>query len=677
MKSRLPTCLGAVLFLPAAAGLAQAERTHDITIDDYFSQTTVSRIALSPDGSTAAWVEGRWHEPDEGRFYELWTVDIETKATKRLTFERSRVSSPQWSPDGATLFFAAKFESEGEKKPPRDGNWQVWRIARDGGGLTPVTQVKDGIGSYRLAADGSAIFYTRHKENVIEAWSELRKQFKKDLKFGHGVHEVSELWKLDLTSWREQKLVDETRYIRYFDVSPDGSRIAMITDPDELLITHEGQSEVDIFSIETGEIERLHDALWRDEAPSPYGWLEDPCWSSDSRYLGFSIAFDGYPTWLFAVQWDDEGRAEIKKIERPEGVEANGNLTWIPDTHRLAFRGETRAREHIYALSVDGEADALTEGDVAVSAFDFSANQQLLTVQSGLDYSGEIFFRSPSHKPERLTNLNPQIDTWKLPKVSLVQWQGANGDEVEGVLELPPDYEEGQQLPLIVAIHGGPKGMSKLPMQFWIYGRFAFAAKGYAVLMPNYRGSTGYGDEFMVELIGRENDIEVEDIQKGVDHLIELGIADPDRLGVMGWSNGGYLTNCLIATNRFKAASSGAGVFDMGIQWGEEDTPGHVINYVEGLPWEKPEAYRKASPMYHFKPGIQTATLIHVGEKDERTPATHSRALHRALHYYLDAPCELLVYPGEPHSLGKRKHRLAKMKWDHAWFDRYLKGENK
>ncbi|MFT5469063.1 MAG: dipeptidyl aminopeptidase/acylaminoacyl peptidase [Verrucomicrobiales bacterium] len=668
MNSRLISILTATILAPAAAGLAQ--RTHDITIEDYFTQSSVFSIALSPDGSTAAWVEGRWHAEDEGRFSELWVVDVETKNRKRLTFERSRVSSPQWSPDGATIYFAGSFKSEGEKAPPRDGKSQVWRIGADGSGLTPVTHVEDGIAGFQLAGDGSAIFYNKHKEHTIDEWAELRKEFK-TLEFGHGVHKISELWKLDLTSWREEKLVDAERYIRYFAVSPDNARIAMITDPDELLITHEGQSKVEILHVSSGEIESLPDELWRDDAPSPYGWLGDPCWSSDSRYLGFSIGFDGFPTWIYAAQWDDEGRPAIEKLKRPEGVEVNGGLAWIPGTHQLAFHGEIRAREHAYSVSLNGESKALTEGDLAVGGFDFSDDQQLLTLQSGLDYSDDLFFEA-----ERLTNLNPQIDTWKLPKTSLVQWQGANGDEVEGILELPPGYEEGQQLPLIVAIHGGPKGMSKLPMQFWIYGRAAFAAKGYAVLMPNYRGSTGYGDKFMVELIGHENEIEVEDILKGVDHVIEIGIADPKKLGVMGWSNGGYLTNCLVATNRFQAASSGAGVFDMGIQFGEEDTPGHVINYVEGLPWEKPEEYRKASPMYALKPGITTATLIHVGEKDQRVPATHSRALHRALHHYIKAPCELLIYPGEPHGLGKRKHRLAKMKWDHAWFDRYLKGED-
>jgi len=174
-------------------------------------------------------------------------------------------------------------------------------------------------------------------------------------------------------------------------------------------------------------------------------------------------------------------------------------------------------------------------------------------------------------------------------------------------------------------------------------------------------------------LIGRENDIEVADILSGTEHLIAEGIAAHGRIGVMGWSNGGYLTNCVLTARPelFAAASSGAGVLDMVIQWGVEDTPGHVINFAQGLPWEVPDHYREASPLYELDK-VRTPTLIHVGGNDPRVPPAHSRALYRALHHYLDVPCELVVYPDEPHGLTKRKNRLAKMKWDLAWLAMYL-----
>jgi dipeptidyl aminopeptidase/acylaminoacyl peptidase len=250
-------------------------------------------------------------------------------------------------------------------------------------------------------------------------------------------------------------------------------------------------------------------------------------------------------------------------------------------------------------------------------------------------------------------------------------------EEVEGILELPPDYQPGKPLPMIVELHGGPTSATPYCLQFWIYGRTLMPAKGYALLSPNYRGSTGYGRKFMTDLVGRENQIEVEDILKGVDAMVERGIADPLRLGVMGWSNGGFLTNCVITqTDRFKAASSGAGILDMVIQWGSEDTPGHVNNYMRGFPWEKPDAYRKASPVFSLDK-VKTPTLIHVGGSDPRCPPAHSRGLNRALEYYMKVPTELVVYPGESHSLTKYKNRKAKMEWDLAWFERYLLGKEK
>jgi dipeptidyl aminopeptidase/acylaminoacyl peptidase len=283
----------------------------------------------------------------------------------------------------------------------------------------------------------------------------------------------------------------------------------------------------------------------------------------------------------------------------------------------------------------------------------------------------------------RLTNVNPQVDTWKLPQISLVTWKSTDGVEVEGVLELPPDYTPDKgKLPLVVEIHGGPSDSTRFYLQYWIYGRTLFPAKGYALLSPNYRGSTGYGDKFQTELVGRENDIDVQDVLSGALAMIERGIGDPDRLGVMGWSNGGFLVDTIITTKefngqaapQFKAASSGAGVVDQLMQWGVEDTPGHVINFMRGLPWERTEAYIKASAAYKLG-NVTTPTLIHVGEKDTRVPAVHSRTLYRALKDYVKVPTALLVYPGAGHGLTVYNHRKAKMEWDLAWFDRYLLGK--
>ena len=287
----------------------------------------------------------------------------------------------------------------------------------------------------------------------------------------------------------------------------------------------------------------------------------------------------------------------------------------------------------------------------------------------------DIFTQGSAGALKQLTTVNPQTESWKLPKLSVVSWKGAGGHPVEGILELPPDFKEGDKVPLVVEIHGGPTTATYFKQQFWIYGRTLLPAHGYAVLCPNYRGSTGYGDKFTTDLIGRENDVEVEDILKGVDGLIERGIADPDKLAVTGWSNGGYLTNCIITkTNRFKAAISGAGIVDAIMEWGANDEPAYAMVFKQGLPWTNPEKYHRASSTYQLG-NIKTPTLIHVGGNDDRCPPGHSKMLYRALKEYVKVPTELIVYPGEGHGLAKYKNRRAKLEWDLAWLDRHVMGK--
>ena len=663
-----------LLILAVSAAFAQTPvRDHDIVYEDYFSQAFIQTVAASPDGQNIAYVEWRWDQQKDGRNRNLWVVNVKTKETLRLTSDVGNEVSPQWSPDNQTIYFVGHYKIEGEENPPSDGSAQIWKIRLDGTELKAVTQLDGGIDDYRISEDGSTLYYTVSKDDLIGEWKDLRSEYQGDLEFGHGINTVSEIWKLNLTTWRTEKIVDEKRYIGYFEVSPDQSRIGMITDVNDLLINHEGWSEVEIYDAETGKVTILDSAPWRNGAPSPYGWLGSPAWSSDSKIFAFSIDYDGYPMQLFTVKFDKSGKTAVRELRKPDGVSAMGGFHWYPGKEVLCFIGDYQARAHVYSIDYNtGKTDNLTPGDVVVDAYDFAGPKgALIANQNTLTYYGDLALYNKG-KSERITRVNPQVDTWKLPQISLVEWKGANGDLVQGVLELPPDYDGNSKLPLIVNLHGGPTMSEHYCFLFWIYGRTALAAKGYAVLCPNYRGSTGYGDKFMTDLIGHENNIDVEDIMTGVDAMIERGIADPERLGVMGWSNGGFLTNCLIPTNRFKAASTGAGVLDMTMQWGEEDTPGHVVNFMQGLPWENPESYRKGSPVYNLKKDLQTAVLIHVGGGDERVPASNSKALHRALYHYLEVPCELVVYPGQGHGLSTYTYRLAKMKWDHAWFDKYL-----
>jgi dipeptidyl aminopeptidase/acylaminoacyl peptidase len=682
----IPRALLACAALLALGGFALAaqppERTHDITIEDYFTQGFIYDCAISPDGRFVALTDLRWDLDANTRHTDVWVANVKTKEMRRLTFDPASDGSPKWSPDGRWVYFTTSRGEEGGT-PPLNKKTQVWKCSVDGGPEVPVTRFKDGVDGFALSEDGRTLYYTRSSEEVEDPWKSLKEKYE-DLEYGRGVCNFSELWALDLETWRAEKLIDENRVIREFAVAPGGARIAMITTPNEELITNEGFSRVDVWDRSTKKVTQPPDALWRAEVPSPYGWIEGLTWSADGSKLAFRVDFDGYPSELLVVHMTG-GAMTAQRLARPGEFSLGGGLAmeWIGTSSDLCFLSEEKARVRVACIrdirpGSQGPCEILTPGEWVAKTFDLTPDGRTLAAALGdVTQPNDIFVAAATGKGklERVTRINPQIDTWKLPQIQIVKWTGANGDEVEGILELPFDYKPGTKLPLHVALHGGPSDADRYYFEYWIYGRGLWPALGWAVFAPNYRGSTGYGDAFMTDLVGAECRIEVEDVLKGVDALIERGIVDPDKMAVSGWSNGGLVTNCIVTqTDRFKAASSGAGVLDMALQWGVEDTPGHVVNFMQGLPWEKPEAYRRASPLYGLQK-VKTPTLIHVGGGDPRVPPANSRALFRGLDFYLKVPSELVVYPGEGHGLNKYTNRKAKVEWDIAWFDRYVLGK--
>jgi dipeptidyl aminopeptidase/acylaminoacyl peptidase len=670
----LPTVL--LLLLAGPAGAEARKRDHNITVDDYFTQADLFACKMAPDGKHVAYVEGRWLKSANDRKTDLWVVECATGKIRRLTHERANDRAPAWSPDGRFVYFLGNRKRDDGKKPPYNGKTQVWRLPLAGGEPLPVTSLDAGVSDFALAPDGRSVYYVVEVEHLADDWKALRQKYKR-IDYGRGINKLSQVWKLDVESWRAEKLIDDHRVVRELAVAPDGMRLAMITTADDKVVSFEGRSRVDVYDALTRKVTPLPDRAYRAEAASAYGWLEDLAWAPDSKRLAFNVIFDGYPAEIIIA---DVTGPSLFKMPRPAGVMIRGYgspLAWRPDG-ALGFLGEEKARVRLMCAHdmEPGKSplfETLTRGNVAAGGFSFAQHDGraalLLNDASSLV---DVYLLDKGQPPKRLTHVNSQADTWKLPQIFIVSWKGARGDTVEGVLELPPDHQPGKKVPLVVEIHGGPTTAAYIGMQFWIYGRTLLPANGYAVLCPNYRGSTGYGDRFLTELIGHENDLDVQDILAGVDALVERGIADPDRLAVSGWSNGGYLTNCILTkTTRFKAAISGAGIIDAILEFGSNDEPAYAVVFKEGLPWTAAARYQRASPSYALGK-VRTPTLIHVGGADERCPPANSRMLFRALHDYNHVPAELLVYPGEPHGLMKYGNRQAKMEWDLAWLKRYV-----
>ena len=674
----LAILLLAALAVPAVPAAAPV-RDHVPDVDDYFTIRNINEIAVSPDGGRVAYVEQRWQGPDERRRTDLWLVAVDGGARTRLSFDHSGTHGLVWAPDGRHLYLAARADG-GEDAPPRDGSSQGLRVDVAAGLWTPVTAVDDGVGDFLLAPDGGTLYYTVTEEELDEEWADLRGAWDM-LDYGHGVRDLDAVRAIDLESWRDREVLAAGRVIREMALSTDGGRLAMIVTDDNELIFKEGWSRVEVLDLDSGSIDVATPEGWRDAHPSPFGWLDDLAWAADGGALAFAVSFDGFATEIFVVDWPADAR--LTRLERPDPWSYEGGLCWRGDGRTLSYIAGDRARQRAVAVrdvrdGRQGRSDDLTPGDVYVEALDYSADGKALAVVMGSPTAlPDIAVIDGRGRARRLTDLNPQAASWILPRIEIVRWTGEDGVPIEGVLETPAGWTAADgPLPTVIELHGGPTSHTGYNLRFWIYGRTLLAGKGYALLSPNYRGSTTFGDAFTAQLVGRENDIEVADILAGVRAMIDRGVADPDRLGVMGWSNGGYLTNCLItaAPTMFKAASSGAGMLDQILQWGQQDTPGHNINYMQGLPWENPDAYHAASPIYGLGE-VTTPTLIHQGGDDDRITPGNSYTLYRSLRHYLKVPVELIVYPGEGHSLTVYDHRKAKMEWDLAWFEKYLLGE--
>ena len=670
-------------FTPFAPLYAQdTARTHDITIDDYFTLSLITTSAISPDGKYVAYSEARWQKSTGDRKSDLWIVDTKTAKSKKLTFDRCNPRGMVWTADSKAIFFLANRKHEGDKQPPFDGKTQVWRMSPNGGGFVAVTQVDGGVEAFALTSDGKELFYLTHYDHTEDEWRDLRSKFGQ-VDYAHGINKASRVWKLDTETWRTEQAVEDGRYIYEMVLTPDGSGLAMITAPDDRVVHFEGKSRVDVWEAAAKKITTIPGECYRKNGRSPYAWIEHVAIAPDGKRVAFNAIWDGYP-------------CEIVLGTRDPGGWKSGLIARPPDCHVLGygspveFRGDNqfwflaekkgRVLPSLYETFESGTSSAVMNPDdkivIQQASTEASLKRRAYVLATPTEFADIYLWEEGMLK--RLTNINPQVATWKLPTLSTVSWKGVSGDAVEGILELPPDYKPGQKVPLVVDIHGGPTTAYYYNRMYgWFSGRTILPARGYAVLCPNYRGSTGYGDKFITDLIGRENDWDVQDILKGVDYLVDKGIADPDKLAVMGWSNGGYLTNCCIThTTRFKAAISGAGIIDAVMEFGANDEPAYSMVFKKGLPWTPGNRYVDASPSWRLDK-VKTPTLIHVGGSDDRCPQGHSKTLYRVLKEYNHVPTELLTYPGEPHSLRKYDSIRAKMEWDGAWLSRYVMGKGK
>jgi dipeptidyl aminopeptidase/acylaminoacyl peptidase len=664
--ARTPTWAAlAVLALLPPAVPGRAAGPPPVTIDDLLRVRNVTDARLAPDGSRVVYVVAV-PDPDGGRYHtNLWLVPAQGGEPLQLTNGPRRDDTPRWSPDGKTIAFVSD----------RDGSPQVWLIATGGGEARKLSDAPGGVKDLDWSPDGQVIAFLAADSDPPE---ELRRQHEHDdVLLVDQDPKRDRLYALDVAGGRVRTLTAGPEQVLSFSWSPDGRAIAFAYRPTPRLADL-FQVDLAVVTVADGKLRQL---VQRD------GLDALPKWSPDGKSIAF-VSHDGKFDWIgdtyLCLVPAEGGQPCVLSRDFDEVIPwgSPDAVTWSPDGKELLFAARQRLTDQFFALEVEtGKVRQLTNGRRCYGHLSLSRDgARLAFLVDEPERPPEVHVADRADfQPRRLTTTNPHLDGRSFGAVEPVRWKAKDGLEIEGLLIRPVGHSPEAGPPLLTYVHGGPQGgfAQAFTPQRWPavqaepYPVQALAGLGYAVFCPNPRGSGGYGQKFRAANVKDWGHGDFDDIQAGIDHLVREGLADPDRLGIMGWSYGGYMTAWTIGqTNRFKAASCGAGVTNLVSMYGQTDIQPFLERYLGDVPWKANGVYEKCSPMTHAG-RIRTPTLIQHGDKDARVPLAQAQELYQALRKN-GVPVEFAVYPREGHILGEPKHQADALRRNVAWFDRYL-----
>jgi dipeptidyl aminopeptidase/acylaminoacyl peptidase len=648
-----------VLLLAILAVGALHAQTKVPTIDQLIELKRPGAVALSPDGTRVAYTvtETNW---DENAYEtEIFLARADSTQPIQLTRGKKSSTSPAWSPDGRWIAFVSD----------RTDKRQLYLIAPDGGEPRTVTDV-DGVGSFAWSPDGSKIAFTM-TDPVSDASKERDKQYgafevvDEDYRMTH-LH-VIDVDPAASEPAKPRRLTSGAFTVGSFSWSPDNAAIAFDhrVDPNA---NNSHTGDISVLTVADGAIRKLV------TQPGPDS---RPVWSPDGRQIAFQSAMQN--EWFYysnnRIALIPAAGGAIKSIS--DGFDEQPSLIdWAPDG--IYFSGLEKTSSHIYRLDpASGRYTALNPAGTSAGGFSFNRDfSSVAFVSSDAKRFPEVHIAKTASmaSARMLTSFGDQIAGWTVGNREMISWKSTDGATIEGVLHKPADFQPGRKYPLLVIVHGGPTGISR-PVRVQMGGVYPveqWLAKGALVLEPNYRGSAGYGEKFRSLNVRNLGVGDAWDVLSGVDHLVAQGLADPDRMGVMGWSQGGYISAFLATHERqpFKAISVGAGISNWMTYYVNTDIHPFTRQYLKATPWDDPEIYAKTSPMTTIKKA-KTPTLIQHGEFDTRVPTPNAYELYQGLQD-VGVPVKLIIYKGFGHGLNKPKAARAAMEHNLEWFDKYV-----
>jgi dipeptidyl aminopeptidase/acylaminoacyl peptidase len=652
-------CINLIVFIAVTAASAQSKRA--MTPIDLIDVPRVQDPQLSPDGKQVLYIVERPDWKANRRVGHIWRVNADGSAAAQLTYGERGETTPRWSPDGKRLAFLAR---RGESEET-----QIFILESDGGEARQLTQHGTAISNIQWAPDGKTIYFLAPEAKTKE--EKDREKLKDDVYAYEENYKQRHLWTADAGDGTTKRITNGDYSVLNFDLSESGRKIAFHRSITPLLDNLD-EGEVWVMNADGSSAVQL-----TRNTVSESGAELSP---DDTQVIftsGANAAFETYyNTNLFLVPASG-GDARPIVPDLPHDVD---RASWSKDGKSIYYVASAGVESQIFSLDLASKASkALTTGSHTVQGWSYVPSAAMHVFQlDRATQAGEVWTAPASGAtPRQVTRIyDATAAEFALPRQERIQWKGADGIMVEGLLYYPIDYKAGTRYPLVVQTHGGPAAADKFGFGSWSSYVQVLAGKGYAVLKPNYRGSTGYGNAFLRNMVGHYFDQAHLDVIAGVDHVIKLGVADPDKLVKMGWSAGGHMTNKIITfTDRFKVASSGAGAANWVSMYAQSDQRHYRTPWFGGTPWEKNapiDKYWNDSPLKYVS-NVKTPTIFLVGEQDPRVPPPQSVEMYHGLKHN-GIPTRLYMAPREPHGWGELRHQLFKINAELEWFEKYIHG---
>jgi len=663
--------LALVLGLACAAAFGQEDRdARNLIVDDYFRIHRVSDPQISPYGKWIAFVVSTMDLEEDESESRIWMVPVDGGEAIPMTAKGSSASRPRWSPDGKYLSFLAA----------RDGDKaQVWTLFRKGGDSVQLTEVVQGVKSYDWSPDGGKLLLTlqdpkpgeleddngEDKKETPKPWVIDRLQFKQDY-IGYLDRRRTHLYVFDVESKTTTQITsgdfDDSEPVW----SPDGKSVAFVSNRTE---EPDNNYNTDIWVVAADNPDQGKTILQVTKNP---GADSSPTWSPDGKSIAYISITDTdalvYATPHLAVVSSQGGEANVltEKLDRHMS-----SPRFSVDGESIYFVLEDSGERQLARIPVGGgTVERLITGSQIINGFEIGKDGTIAALVTGPHLPPEVFIytrgelKQLSHANEKL------LSEVRFGAVEEIRFKSKDGNEIEAFVVKPPAFDPSFRYPALLRIHGGP--VSQYDCGFHFQAQL-FAADGYVVVLPNPRGSSGYGQDFSLGIWKSWGEKDYEDVLASVDYVIGQGFVDRDRLGVGGWSYGGLLTNCVIVkTGRFKAAITGASSTLYVANYGHDQYQ-RWWEYELGVPWKKEnrKIWEKLSP-FNYVENVTTPTLIVGGEKDWNVPILNSEQLYQALKR-LGRATQLVVYPGEFHGIQTPSYIKDLYERYLDWYGKYVK----